>query len=637
MKKKMTITLSILLAFVMLSGCTPSNADNPISVGTPGMTEQGVTLLENMSMASDLSDISDVIEQLHRSSDTGGGWFNRIFGMETVVTEEAATDDAAPMEPEAPTAAPEPTPTSPEGENKDFSDTNVQVEGVMEADIVKTNGEYIYALAYNRLMIFKADGENTETISDTKLFDDEQKYDFYPSEMFLYGDKLAIINSGWGFYDQDENYAEDMTMVDIYDVSDPKNPDLLSSSGQSGYYNTSRMIGDNLYLITNYYIYDFDAGMPESYMPKLIMDEDYAMVDPIDVCIMPYPSTTHTVISNIDGQSGDQLGTLSLLGNAGEIYMSGDNLYLANTNYIYDESEPRQEGVYEVIDYKNGEQTELVRITLGDKPEIAATGTVPGGLLNQFSMDEYGGYFRVVTTDNSYSYTSYNDKEHDFQNTKFHGEWRTNGLYVLDLDLNIVGSVDKLAEDERVYSVRFDGDVGYFVTFRETDPLFTVDLTDPTNPVVQSELKIPGFSTYMQVYGEGRLFGIGMDADEETGATNGLKLSMFDTSDPFDVTEMHKEITDEYGSEALYNHKAILIAPSKDLIGFASWDSYFIYGYSDEDGFYLRSEISLNEMEEYYSYNMRGMYIGEDIYLIGENILLVLSLDTMDVVATLEF
>ncbi len=645
MKKKIALALSLALICLLAVACSSASAETPEveepqrSIATPvAMDTQKVEvqLLENMKMATDMSDITDTLESLHMSSYYGDDMF--VEGLVTEETAEAALSDgmetgAADENATMPAPAPE------SSEDSDFSDTNIQVEGVMEADIVKTDGKYIYALAQGRLMIFSAEGEESEKLSEIELSTEDDYNYSYPLEMFLYDNKVAIISSDWSneFTDDMGYYGEDITKIDIYDVSNPEKPKFISSSGQSGYYNTSRMIGDNLYLITNYHIYDFDGENPETYMPKLITNDSYELLPAIDVCIMPHPSTTHTVVSNINSQNGEKLGSLSLLGDAGEVYMSGNNLYLANSNYISEESEPRKEDNYEVVDFTEKTELEIVRITLDAKPTIAATGTVDGGLLNQFSMDEHNSYFRVVTTDYTYSYTTYYDEKHDFYNTKYNDEIKTNGLYVLDLDLNIVGKVDKLAEDERVYSVRFDGDVGYFVTFRETDPLFTVDLTDPANPTIQSELKIPGFSTYMQVFSEGRLFGIGMDADEETGETHGLKLSMFNTSDPFDVTEMHKEITDEYGSNALYNHKAILISAEKNVIGFSTWDSYFIYGYSDEEGFYLRSEISLNNDEDYYNYDMRGMYIGEHIYLIGDSMMFVLSLDSMDVVETLTY
>ncbi len=635
MRKKISVLICFVMILFLATGCSITmndildnkilNIKDDIINGKDDNSQ--VKLLSGMNFATSLNDVSDAINSLTIEYD------DRMRYMVDGNIIDLTTDDSASFEPTNESGADT-------EETKNYSDTNVQVEGVMEADIVKTDGNYIYMIASDRLLIFEANEDKTELLSDTPLISEEKDHDYnYPIEMYLYDNKIAIISAGW-FHDSlnkfDNFHGEDITTIDIYDVTNQENPKFISTSGQNGYYNTSRMLDNELYLITNYRLNEYDEGVPESFMPKLMCNGEITMIDPTDVCIMPTPSYSHTVVSLIDSNTGALEGTISLLGDSSTVYMNGKNLYLASSNYIIEESESRIEGQYEVIDNKSTLELGIVRIQFEDGPKISATGTVPGRLLNQFSMDEYNGYFRVVTTNETYLYSVYGDEGMGFSNMIEHESTQTNGVYVLDRDLNIVGKIDELAEDERVYSVRFDGYVGYFVTFRETDPLFTVDLTDPTNPLLQSELKIPGFSTYLQVYSDGRLFGIGMDADENTGQTNGLKLSMFDTSNPFDVTEMHKEITEEYGSEALYNHKAILIAPEKDIIGFSSWEKYFIYGYSDEEGFYLRNEIDLAS-SEFYNNNMRGLYIEDNIYLTSDKIMIVISLESMKVVTSLKY
>jgi len=185
-----------------------------------------------------------------------------------------------------------------------------------------------------------------------------------------------------------------------------------------------------------------------------------------------------------------------------------------------------------------------------------------------------------------------------------------------------VGSIEDIAPGERIYSARFDGDVGYFVTFRQVDPLFSVDLSNPSEPKIIGELKIPGFSEYMYMWDEGKMLGIG----EENGE---VKLSMFDIADPHNVTEEDKTILEDvYSSEALYNHKAILVNGNKNIIGFAA-DGYFslitddtydlnfrqvycIYAY--EDGkFVEKATVNLGSD---FNGNVRGMYIGEYIYVV---------------------
>ena len=211
---------------------------------------------------------------------------------------------------------------------------------------------------------------------------------------------------------------------------------------------------------------------------------------------------------------------------------------------------------------------------------------------------------------------------------------QANSLYVLDENLEIAGSIHNLAPDERIYSARFMGDTGYFVTFRETDPLFSVDLSDPKDPKIMGELKITGFSSYLHFYGNDRLLGIGEEVNPRTGRTEGIKLSIFDISDPCDVKERHKVVLeDSFGSQALENHKAVLIDMDRNLFGFCvtSYEvdkegyerykySYVIYTYEETEGFKEVLSIPLGKDAETYSsgwydLDVRGTCIGDTLYL----------------------
>ena len=211
--------------------------------------------------------------------------------------------------------------------------------------------------------------------------------------------------------------------------------------------------------------------------------------------------------------------------------------------------------------------------------------------------------------------------------------FNANALYVLDGELKTVGSIGDLAPGEQVQSVRFDGAVGYIVTFRQVDPLFAVDLSDPMKPTVKSALKIPGFSQYLHVWSDGRLFGLGMDADAETGRTNGMKLSMFDTTDLLDVTEKHTLKLDSSWSNALYNHKAILLSAVRNIIAFPADSGYDIYSYSDAQGFRkLASIASLN-----WSGDSRGLYIGDFAYVVDASAISVLDMNSFKLLTQLSF
>lgn len=234
-----------------------------------------------------------------------------------------------------------------------------------------------------------------------------------------------------------------------------------------------------------------------------------------------------------------------------------------------------------------------------------AQGKFDGYLNDSFSIDEYEGNLRVVTTDGD-----------------------TNSVYVLDKELDIIGSIEDLAKDERVYSARFMGDVGYFVTFRETDPLFSVDLSDPKKPKIIGELKIPGFSEYLHFYGEDQLLGIGMNVDEETMITDGVKLTMFDISDKTDVKEADTYILENvYSTEVGYDYKAALVDPGRNIIGFAGYteggQNYYLFAYDKKDGFVCNMEEHINGNA---IRSTRGVYIEDVIYVVQGNIIEAYSL-----------
>ena len=190
----------------------------------------------------------------------------------------------------------------------------------------------------------------------------------------------------------------------------------------------------------------------------------------------------------------------------------------------------------------------------------------------------------------------------------------TNALFVLDGNLETVGEIRDLAENESVYSARFMGDTGYFVTFRQVDPLFSVDLSDPSAPKIIGELKIPGFSEYLHPYGEGLLLGIGMDVDESGTTTEGVKLSMFDISDPSSVQEIQTYVIDGMYSTNVYNYKAVFADVEKNLFGFTAYgDSpeYCIFSYDAEKGF---TEVFSRTLSGYG--DARGLYVGDVFYLV---------------------
>ena len=297
------------------------------------------------------------------------------------------------------------------------------------------------------------------------------------------------------------------------------------------------------------------------------------------------------------------------------VVSAAENFYVSENNiYVYDT----------IYDAKVSPvtQTEIRKVSYKDGKLDGTGQVVIDGVINDsFSIDEYEGYLRVVTTIRENDDTSGGvnpllriDGASDVSSQPADS---TNALYVLNKDLKEVGKLENLAEGEQVYSARFMQESCYFVTYKQVDPLFSVDLSDPKKPKVLGELKIPGFSDYLHPYGDGLLLGIGMDVEEDGTTVNGVKLSMFDISDPKDVKEVAKTVLEEcYSTDVSYNYRAAFVDTEKNLIGFPGYKNqqeYYIYSYDKEKGFTCVFEKKLSGYSE-----VRGLYAGERFYLVTE-------------------
>ncbi|MDO4552794.1 MAG: beta-propeller domain-containing protein [Bacillota bacterium] len=663
----------LLCAALLVCGISCGPAGSVSAAGEPGPdTGEAATLYsdERIQTAGDYGQIYEAVKALADRNKTGflEKLWNRVAnfsGADTAVMEAEApmaVEDAAAAE-NGGTA--EVAPAEGGGES-DHSLTNSQVSGIDEGDIVKTDGESIYILRDGRLIIVSARGGESRVLSTTQVARDGGEYDIMPlaepraeaaveenvseyaQELYLCEDRLVVLLSRTQWRPYEESTGGAVADLDIawfgresvqcraviYDVSDPSAPQEVADLGQDGYYSSSRLMDGVLYLISNYDIYEEPReDEPATYVPQVYTQGEARAVEASEVCICPaFESVHYMVVSAIDVASAERLSTCSVLGSSDTIYMSAENLYTASTRYESQQSQPYTQDRYTVVDYTEKQTTEILRFSLTDGVvRAAASGVIPGVLLNQFALDEYQGHLRAVTTIQDNSYRIFTDEDYGWTNYQWGDGAQSNALWVLDGQLETVGSIEGLGEDEQVYSVRFDGATGYFVTFRQTDPLFAVDLADPTAPKVLSALKIPGFSQYLHVYTPGRLLGLGMDADQETGITGSMKLSMFNVEDPANVTEKHTLLLGSSYSAALYNHKAILISAAKDLIAFPAEGGYDVYGYSDERGFYLRGSFDAGE----WYYDARGLYAGDYIYICGYDSLTVVNLADLTPVTTL--
>ncbi len=510
----------------------------------------------------------------------------------------------------------------------DFSETNTQVRGVDEADIVKTDGRYIYYVANNQLNILEAGGSDTKLVSSTQ-FANNDKWWGYASEMFLQGNRLMIITQGYaavwtrsanGGYDA----SREQTQVVLYDVSNPARPREVAALGQSGNYVSSRMIGEYVYLVTSHYVWQPVREQPATYVPELISGGTAKAIAASDILVYGTPTTSaYTVIGAVNLVSGTDYATAkAVFGGAGDVYCNTEHLLLTNGEYNREVGDVAPDVNGKNVQVTTGtSQTRLLLFDLdGEKITLTANATIPGTLINQFAVDESNAVFRLVTTCNNSVERIYTDgvDTYDYESETY------NCLYTLDAKLDMLGRLERLAEDEWIESVRFDGNIGYFVTFRQVDPLFAVDLSNPRAPKVLGELKIPGFSEYLHVYGDGLLLGLGYEADESTGATKGVKLSMFDVKNPRSVRELTTERIGADWTAVGGNHKAILVSVEKNLIAFPADSAYYIFSYTREKGFEQLAKVRMDDGLN--SWNLRGLFIGDYFYVLGDAGVTVISM-----------
>lgn len=540
--------------------------------------------------------------------------------------------DTAVMEAPMPDAANDAA--AKENRSASYSSTNIQVAGVDEADLIKTDGDCIYALYGNELRIYRAAGAESVLLSRLSLWSESQENASRDAcELYLSDGTISVICRDY-FWNDEGGGAR--TVLQLIDVADPIRPSVRSELGQDGYYVDSRMTDGRVYLVSQKGMWYYGPlADPMVIIPCVYNDGVKTALTP-DRIFLPEDVTdeSFTVLTVTDLAGGVQTDACTVLGSVSTVYMTPNSIYLAATFYDHATGEPYREAQYSVLEHIETRSTTLSVFDLADGLTLRATGAVPGSLLNQFSLDEKDGYLRLVVTEYSYRYRVFTDEAYGFVNyqTDETASGNTNSLYVLDDNLNVVGSLTGLGEDERIYSARFDGDLCYFVTFRETDPLFAADLSDPRAPRLLSELKLPGFSSYLHVYGEGLLFGLGRWADEKTGWAEEIKLAMYDSSDPAALIELasYRLPEDAWYTPALNDHKALLILPEKNLIGFATDKGYYLFAY--ENGSFVQKALLTDdwERESWYwdCWNTRALYIDEALYLLDEQGLRVYDLNS---------
>ena len=584
---------------------------------------------------------------------------------------------------------------------KDFSFTNIQEQGIDEPDVVKTNGDFIYTINSNfenPAVQITQNNQGRLELKSSVLFSNQT-----PQGIFINKNQLIVLttsNYGWirpfaadtkeeivvqsnnqpiessNYYDYYvEDYTEGEMLIEedfrisedaiaifppvsyeqktgvlIFDVSNPVTPVLQKQVEIDGYYNNARLMGDDLFFISSHYPNTWGMKKQdlqgENLIPKISIDKKQSqpVVDCTDITYLPNHSNSNfTVVttlstSNLQAPISHEV----IIAPVDNLYMSAQNIYLTQPKFNY----------WYFSDFEAGESdqsTNIFKFNIKNaKPSFQGMMSVPGLVNNQFAMSEHKNHFRVATTLDPWN--SRNDKSE-------------NNLYVFDDNLNRVGVIEGLAAGERIYSTRFIGDRAYMVTFEQIDPLFVFDLSNPSQPKVLGELKIPGFSNYLHPYDENHLIGFGQDASMD-GQIQGFKLSLFNVENPTDPKEVHTFKIGDRGtySELEYNHKALLFSKDKNIIAFPisiyenkqpgidTWGDLTFMGAVNlgldlQNGFSLKAKYTHlaegidSEFPWNYDYNSvinRLIYVDDNIFTISNAEIQSHNLDNNDIIDSVQ-
>jgi len=716
MSSKITIPIAIAISVLVTAGImyVMDTDEQPQIVQTPDpeiiyVNKVVSEYFEGSNEIKKISSQEELQNILEASSSFDGGFDPRML--------RSFADDAVMFDTAESTGMPvpsvEPMPTDGvskvESGGTDYSTTNVQVANVDEPDYLKNDSKYVYIVSQNTLSIIDAyPAEDAKLILKIALDIESQ----YIQNMFLNDDRLVIFYNGQSddeiipqFDFVPRRSYNSVTHALIVDVSDKENPTILKDYSIDGNFRDARMIGDYAYFVTN-------SNVDHQY-PRLpvIMEDSVRIMTPeafyFDNVEQFSNFNTLTAINIFEDTINSET---FLMGYTGSFYVSENNFYLTyqqNMPFGFYENSSRDrffdvvvpllpksiqdeiklienseldsasaqwnaiselmQKSYNEMNKKDKEElfdkirdalneydrkiqedtrkTIIHKISIDeDKIEYVAKGTVPGRLLNQFSMDERGDRFRVATTNEIY--------------TQYEGTIRSNAVYVLDEQLEIVGELEEIAPDESIFSTRFMGDRLYMVTFQQIDPFFVIDLSSDT-PKILGELKIPGFSNYLHPYDEEHVIGVGRDTKEiENGRVQqlGIKVALFNVADVNNPKVVDDIIIGDSStqSEALHNHKAFFFDKSREILSipisaniesldistsskmfapeYNRWSGFYVFDLNKSDGISTKGTITHSDSDSrYYGMNnARTFYIEDVLYTASQGYLKMNSFDELN-------
>lgn len=552
------------------------------------------------------------------------------------------------------------------------STTNLQEVGVDESDVFKSDGKYFYLARNNTLRIVQAaPGQALAEVGELSF--NAQITDLYltdagllalgPNFDYTYGGVQTMIYPPY--------YSGGQTIIYQVDISNPTQPTLVKQTKLDGMLAASRVVNNQLVLVLTIYpnisgvaattvlgIPTGDNSAAAGALPKVSNDSGESEIVSWENWLHPDVSSGYemTVVAALKADDIETIvSSTGVVGGAETIYASPNALYV--TDSAYDESN----------NYRESTNVHKFAFQSDGSVQYAASGNVPGRPLNQFSLSEYQGQLRIATHINNMvlyppldtaipidfpvinlanaqatdasppdtSTSSSGSSTTDAGTTSISAYYDPNtynGVYVLsetDGELATIGRIDNIAPNEKIYSARFLEQRGYLVTFRQIDPLFSLDLSNPTAPKVTGELKIPGYSDYLHPLDDNHLIGVGhnvVNFPQGFSEPGGVQLSLFDVSDPNNPQVVQQLVMGGYGSstDVSYNHKAFVYVPELKILsipvqlaplsndmytyGYPTFDGVVAFSVDPSSGFTEIGKLSsvLNSYEYYYSYPVEG-------------------------------
>ena len=485
-----------------------------------------------------------------------------------------------------------------------YSTTNIQVAGVDEADIVKTDGEYVYLVSGSNVFILKAYPAGEAKILSQITFNDSSFGGIFVSQD---SNRLAVLGCKYKFPEfYYQTFIIDVkTFVNVYDISNKSKPVLSTNFTITGSYFNSRVIGDYVYFVVSqpsYVIYDTVI------LPKVYLNGEKKEIGASEILYSNasdnYFLYTTVVALNMQNTTEEPTRRTIMLGGTSSMYVSLNNIYITFPEL-------------------NGQKTTIYRIRVENStinPE--AKGEVSGHELNQFSMDEYNKHFRIATT-------------------KWVNGTTQNNLYILNMNLSMVGSLENIAPNEAIDSARFIENRCYLATsIVRRDPFFVIDVENATEPKILGYLKIPGFTRYLHPYDESHIIGVGRSEN------NSVKISLFDVSNVSAPVEVDMYSVGGVWSDTLVltEHKAFLFDKSKDLLAipvsiyyngdkYWQWQGLYVFNITLSRGITLRGNITHQENGAIYwdsTYQVkRALYIENVLYTVSDKKIKMNSLEDL--------